>query len=144
MFYNVLKRAVQANIRNVNNSSFLRFGSSSSSSGSAKDEIKEALEIEANLFENSLLHHEPVNTRDALRKHRTTGNSKQKVKTQKSAISELIKVKTPANVAKDPAPVVKRDPAPLIKDKELDLEFTRLTLQVVSISIDLRSELTLL
>lgn len=136
MFYNVLKRAVQANIRNVNSSSFLRLSSSSSSSGSSKDEIKEALEIEANLFENSLRHHEPVNTRDALRKHRTTGNSKQKVKTQKSAISELIKVKPPANVAKDPAPVVKRDPAPLIKDKELDLEFTRLTLQVVSISID--------
>lgn len=136
MFYNVLKRAVQANIKNVNNSSFLRLSSSSSSSGSAKDEIKEALEIEANLFENSLRHHEPVNTRDALRKHRTTGNSKQKVKTQKSAISELIKVKAPANVAKDPDPVVKRDPAPLIKDKELDLEFTRLTLQVVSISID--------
>lgn len=136
MFYNVLKRAVQANIRNVNSSSFLRL--SSSSSGSAKDEIKEAMEIEANLFENSLLHHEPVNTRDALRKHRTTGNSKQKVKTQKSAISELIKVKAPVNVAKDPAPVVKRDPAPLIKDKELDLEFTRLTLQVVSIMIDLR------
>lgn len=136
MFYNVLKRAVQANIRNVNNSSFLRLSSSSSSFGSPKDEIKEALEIEANLFENSLRHHEPVNTRDALRKHRTTGNSKQKVKTQKSAISELIKVKAPANVPKDPAPVVKRDPAPLIKDKELDLEFTRLTLQVVSISID--------
>lgn len=133
MFYNVLKRAVQANIKNVNNYSLLRL-SSSSSSGSAKDEIKEALEIEANLFENSLLHHEPVNTRDALRKHRTTGNSNQNKKklTQKSAISELIKVKAPANVAKDTAPVVKRDPAPLIKDKELNLEFTRLNLQVGS------------
>lgn len=134
MFYNVLKRALQANIKNVNNFSVLRL-TSSRSSNTANDEIKEALDIEAKLFENSLLKHEPVNTREALRKHRAKENSKQKKQHQKATVSEHIKkVKAPVSVAKDLAPVVKREPAPLIKDKELNLEFTRLTLQVDSIS----------
>lgn len=135
MFYNVLKRALQANIKNVNNFSVMRLTSSSSS---ANDEIKDALDIEANLFENSLLKHEPVNTREALRKHRARENSKQTKQHQKATVSEHIKkVNAPATAVKYIAPVIKRDPAPLIKDKELNLEFTRLTLQVDSISIDM-------
>lgn len=135
MFYNVLKRALQANIKNVNNFSVLRLTSSSSS---ANDEIKDALDIEAKLFENSLLKHEPVNTREALRKHRVRENSKQKKQHQKATVSEHIKkVNAPAIAVKHAAPVIKRDPAPLIKDKELNLEFSRLTLQVDYISIDM-------
>lgn len=135
MFYNVLKRALQANIKNVNNFGVLRLTSSSSS---ANDEIKDALDIEANLFENSLLKHEPVNTREALRKHRVRENSKQKKQHPKATVSEHIKkVNAPAIAVKHAAPVIKRDPAPLIEDKELNLEFTRLTLQVDYISIDM-------
>ncbi|KAH8371331.1 hypothetical protein KR093_006989 [Drosophila rubida] len=123
MFLNIFRRTVQTNIRYVN-SSVLRF----SSSGGPKDEIQDALDIEASLFDNSLLQHQPANTREALRKHRTTSNTKQKKQSPTKSATSSNSVIKPA-VPKNAGPQVKREPAPLIKDSELNLEFTRLSLQ---------------
>ncbi|XP_034105677.1 rRNA methyltransferase 3, mitochondrial [Drosophila albomicans] len=123
MFLNIIRRTVQSNIKNVNYN-VLRY----SSSAGPKDEIKDALDIEASLFENSLLKHEPVSTRDALRKHKTSNTRQKKQSATKSAAipsTSIIK----STVAKNAVPPIKRDPAPLIKDSELNLEFTRLSLQ---------------
>ncbi|KAH8261351.1 hypothetical protein KR044_007660 [Drosophila immigrans] len=124
MFLNILRRTVQTNIKNVNYN-MLRYSSSSG----PKDEIKDALDIEASLFDNSMLQHQPVNTREALRKHKTktTANIKQKKQfPTKATVSPTVpKIAVPKNAV----PQVKRDPAPLIKDSELNLEFTRLSLQ---------------
>ncbi|XP_064545585.1 rRNA methyltransferase 3, mitochondrial [Drosophila montana] len=125
MFYNVIKRTVQASIKNVNNYYLVRLSSGSSSGHN--DEIKDALDIEANLFENSLLQHQPVNTREALRKHKPTF-IKQRPASQKKSVTGSTTA-TPALPRTVPTPTVKRAPAPLIKDSELNLEFTRLTLQ---------------
>lgn len=123
MFHNIIRRSVQANIKNVSNYNLLRFSSVSG----PKDDIKDALDIEANLFDNSLLQHQPVNTREALRKHKSTAQSfKQKKQPPKHAINNLAKNAVP----KMAAPSVKGDSSRLIKDSELNLEFTRLTLQV--------------
>ncbi|KAM8708123.1 hypothetical protein ACLKA7_015141 [Drosophila subpalustris] len=118
MFY-IIRRSVQANITNAKKYNLLRFSSTSG----PKDDIKDAMDIEANLFDNSLLQHQPVNTREALRKHKSTStaHSKQARQAQKNAINNTM--------AKSVAPPVKRDLAPLIKDSELNLEFARLTLQ---------------
>ncbi|XP_034480895.1 rRNA methyltransferase 3, mitochondrial [Drosophila innubila] len=122
MFYNIIRRSVQTSIKNVNNYNLLRF----SSSFGPKDDIKDALDIEANLFENSLLQHQPVNTREALRKHKSTAHSsKQNKQPLRHAVNNTVKNTVPKIVA----PPVKRDSARLIKDSELNLEFTRLTLQ---------------
>ncbi|XP_017072434.1 rRNA methyltransferase 3, mitochondrial [Drosophila eugracilis] len=120
MFYNILKRSFQANIKNVNNLNLLRLSSSNGPQG----DIKDAMDIEANLFGNSDLKHEPVNTREALRKNRTKPSVSRKVK-EGSAPVVPRKFTAPGIPAPRKAPV----PAPVIKDSELSLEFVRLTLQ---------------
>lgn len=128
MFYNVLKRAIQTHVKYVNNYHIVRL--SSSSSGDVKDDIKDALDIEANLFENSMLQHQPINTREALRKHKPTLISKQTREPRKKINKAEAITATPAVKKTVPvAPSVKRTPTPLIKDTELNLEFMRLTLQ---------------
>ncbi|KAH8240175.1 hypothetical protein KR032_011865 [Drosophila birchii] len=115
MLCNILKRSIQANIKNVQAFSVLRWNSSKS----PQADIKDALDIEANLFGNSELKHEPVNTRDALRKNRTKSLGARKNK--ESTVP-------PRNINAVPAPRAASSPAPLIKDGELNLEFVRLTL----------------
>ncbi|KAI8041104.1 rRNA methyltransferase 3, mitochondrial [Drosophila gunungcola] len=118
MFCNILKRSFQANIRNVNNLNVLRLSSSNNPQG----DIQDALDIEANLFGNSDLRHEPVNTREALRKNRTKSFVARKPKETSAAPA-------PRKFTAPPAPRVAPIPAPVIKDSELNLEFVRLTLQ---------------
>ncbi|EDW18950.1 rRNA methyltransferase 3, mitochondrial [Drosophila mojavensis] len=128
MFYNVVRRAIQTHIKNVNKFQIVRL--SSSSPGGVKDDIKDALDIEANLFDNSMVQHQPVSTREALRKHKPTLISKQKREPNKKKDTAADTTATPAPVKKTaPVPPVKRAPTPLIKDSELNLEFLRLTLQ---------------
>ncbi|XP_016986229.2 rRNA methyltransferase 3, mitochondrial [Drosophila rhopaloa] len=118
MFCNILKRSFQANIKNVNNLNVLRL----SSSYNPQSDIKDALDIEANLFGNSDLKHEPVNTREALRKNRTKSFVPRKPK-------ETSAPPAPRKFTAPPAPRIAPTPAPVIKDSELNLEFVRLTLQ---------------
>ncbi|EDW35324.1 GL20885 [Drosophila persimilis] len=120
MFLNILKRSFQSNLRHVNNFNVLR----SSSSGVPKNDITDALDIEANLFEHSLLKHEPVSTREALRKNRYKGTAKPQKKGKDQSFSV-----TPPKLSIPPAPRPTPVPAAVIKDSELNLEFVRLTLQ---------------
>ncbi|XP_020816246.1 rRNA methyltransferase 3, mitochondrial [Drosophila serrata] len=117
MFCNILKRSFQANIKNVQTFNVLRRSSSNGPQG----DIKDALDIEANLFGNSDLKHEPVNTRDALRKNRTKSLGARKNKEPTVPLA-------PRKKSGVPAPRLASSPAPLIKDIELNLEFVRLTL----------------
>ncbi|XP_034656542.1 rRNA methyltransferase 3, mitochondrial [Drosophila subobscura] len=121
MFYNMLKRSFQSNLRHVNNFNVLR----PSSSGVPRNDITDALDIEANLFENSAIKHEPVSTREVLRKNRNKGTAKpqRKVKDQSVSLAPPPKFSIPP--AARPTPV----PLSVIKDSELNLEFVRLTLQ---------------
>ncbi|EDV97562.1 rRNA methyltransferase 3, mitochondrial [Drosophila grimshawi] len=124
MFYNVLRGTVQTHIRNVSNYNLIRLASSS---GRPKDDIKDALDIEASLFDNSLLQHRPVNTREVLRKHKPNFTRKPKKEPQNVLVAE--KITEMQSLTKFPNPAFTRTHAPLIKDSELNLEFTRLTLQ---------------
>ncbi|XP_043647180.1 rRNA methyltransferase 3, mitochondrial [Drosophila teissieri] len=117
MLCSILKRSFQAHIKKVNNFNVLRLSSSSGQRG----EIQDALDIEANLFGNSELKHEPINTREALRKNRFAGRK------PKVPIAPVASRKLPASAP--PAPRIAPIPAPIIKDNELNLEFMRLTLQ---------------
>nr|XP_016931048.2 rRNA methyltransferase 3, mitochondrial [Drosophila suzukii] len=120
MFCNILKRSFQSNIRNVNNLNVLRL----SSSNGPQSDIQDALDIEANLFGNSSLKHEPVNTREALRKNRTKSFVPKKTKEPSVPVAPH-KFAAPS----PPAPRIYPSPAPVIKDSDLNLEFVRLTLQ---------------
>lgn len=117
MFCNIFKRSFQANIKNVKTFNVLRL----SSSNRAQGDIKDALDIEANLFGNSDLKHEPVNTRDVLRKNRMKSFGAKKHK-------EPIVPLAPRKFSVAPAPRAASSPAPLITDSDLNLEFARLTL----------------
>ncbi|KAH8373439.1 hypothetical protein KR009_006869 [Drosophila setifemur] len=125
MFFNILRRcSIQANLRHINSFNLLRL----SSSDGHQSEIKDALEIEAKLFGNSALKHEPVNTREALRKNRSKPYGARKT-------MEPFAKGAPSKFSASPAsrsPFTHRTfsvPAPVIKDSELNLEFVRLTLQ---------------
>ncbi|XP_016998075.2 rRNA methyltransferase 3, mitochondrial isoform X1 [Drosophila takahashii] len=120
MFCNIIKRSFQANIRHVNSLNALRLVSSNG----PQSDIKDALDIEANLFGNSGLKHQPVNTREVLRKTRTKYVAAKKTKEPSAPVPPR---KFVAHAL--PAPRVAAIPAPVIKDSELNLEFVRLTLQ---------------
>ncbi|XP_022231174.2 rRNA methyltransferase 3, mitochondrial [Drosophila obscura] len=122
MFYNILKRSFQSNLRHVNNLNVLR----SSSSGAPRDDITDALDIEANLFENSSIKHEPVSTREALRKNRSKGTA---AKPPRNVKDQSFSVTPPPKFSIPPAPRPSPVPVAVIKDSELNLEFVRLTLQ---------------
>ncbi|XP_030387072.1 rRNA methyltransferase 3, mitochondrial [Scaptodrosophila lebanonensis] len=109
-----LSRCFHLHIKHVsNNNNILRLSSSASID---QRDIKDALDIEANLFENSTVKHQPVLKHDALRKHKPITNKQQK--------PQYV-----ATVAAKRTQKAARLPSPLIKDTDLDLEFARLTLQ---------------
>ncbi|XP_017042405.1 rRNA methyltransferase 3, mitochondrial [Drosophila ficusphila] len=118
MFCKILNRSFRANIRNVINLNVLRLSSSNGPQG----DIQDALDIEANLFGNSGLRHEPVNTREALRKNRTKPFVARKSKEPSGSVA-------PGKLTAPLASRIVTTPAPVIKDTELNLEFVRLTLQ---------------
>ncbi|XP_068149901.1 rRNA methyltransferase 3, mitochondrial [Drosophila tropicalis] len=125
MLANILKRSLGRQI-NANCLSFYRLDSSSSSS----KEIKDALDIEANLFENSSIQHEPVNTRDTLRKHNA---GKSRASRGGDGGKAPVKTVPTAGVARvslsNQRAVPQITPSTIIRDKDLDLEFVRLNLQ---------------
>ncbi|XP_017107774.2 rRNA methyltransferase 3, mitochondrial [Drosophila bipectinata] len=129
MFHNILKRSLQSSLRQIlytKNSSNTFRASSSSTHG----DVKDALEIEANLFGNSGQKHEPVNTREALRKNRSKSLGIQKNKEHKrEAPVNPPKFTAAVDPPKFNVPRTHTPPAPIIKDSELNLEFVRLTLQ---------------